>query len=86
MEAAARRARLIDAAHDADPSRAADGRAAELAYADRMEALGRPDRARRGRHAASRKPDASTWNAGGFRAARSPPGSPGTSHGAVPLL
>jgi hypothetical protein len=33
------RARLsIDAAHAADPKRAADGRAAELAYADRMEA------------------------------------------------
>jgi tRNAThr (cytosine32-N3)-methyltransferase len=38
MEAAARARALIDAAHDADPSRAADGRAAELAYADRMEA------------------------------------------------
>jgi len=29
---------LIDAAHDADPTRAADGRAAELVYADRIEA------------------------------------------------
>lgn len=29
---------LIDAAHAGDPSRAADGRAAELVYADRMEA------------------------------------------------
>jgi len=29
---------LIDAAHGADPKRAADGRAAELVYADRMEA------------------------------------------------
>lgn len=38
MEAAARARALIDAAHDADPSRTADGRAAELAYADRMEA------------------------------------------------
>lgn len=28
---------LIDAAHAADPARAADGRPAELAYADRME-------------------------------------------------
>ena len=28
---------LIDAAHAADPARAADGRAAELVYADRME-------------------------------------------------
>ena len=28
----------IDRAHDADPTRAADGRAAELVYADRMEA------------------------------------------------
>ncbi len=34
-----RRARqLIDNAHDADPKRAADGRAAELVYADRLEA------------------------------------------------
>ena len=29
---------LIDAAHAADPARAADGRAAELVYAERMEA------------------------------------------------
>ena len=29
---------LIDAAHSADPSRTADGRPAELVYADRMEA------------------------------------------------
>ena len=29
---------LIDAAHAADPARAADGRAAELVYADRIEA------------------------------------------------
>jgi tRNAThr (cytosine32-N3)-methyltransferase len=29
---------LIDAAHAADPTRAADGRAAELVYAERMEA------------------------------------------------
>ncbi|MES1167059.1 MAG: DUF4202 domain-containing protein, partial [Pseudomonadota bacterium] len=29
---------LIDAAHAADPHRSADGRAAELVYADRMEA------------------------------------------------
>ena len=29
---------LIDRAHDADPRRASDGRAAELVYADRMEA------------------------------------------------
>lgn len=29
---------LIDSAHGADPSKAADGRAAELSYADRMEA------------------------------------------------
>ena len=38
MDAAARARALIDAAHDADPGRTADGRAAELAYADRMEA------------------------------------------------
>jgi len=37
MDAAARARVLIDAAHDADPHRACDGRAAELAYADRME-------------------------------------------------
>jgi tRNAThr (cytosine32-N3)-methyltransferase len=30
--------RLVDAAHAADPKRAADGRPAELVYADRMEA------------------------------------------------
>ena len=29
---------LIDAAHAADPVRTADGRAAELVYADRLEA------------------------------------------------
>jgi tRNAThr (cytosine32-N3)-methyltransferase len=29
---------LVDAAHAADPARAADGRAAELVYADRLEA------------------------------------------------
>ena len=29
---------LIDAAHAADPKRAADGRPAELVYAERMEA------------------------------------------------
>ncbi len=29
---------LIDAAHAADPARAPDGRAAELVYADRIEA------------------------------------------------
>jgi len=34
----ARARTLIDAAHAADPHRAADGRAAELVYADRMEA------------------------------------------------
>lgn len=38
MEAYARARELIDAAHAADPARTADGRAAELAYADRMEA------------------------------------------------
>jgi tRNAThr (cytosine32-N3)-methyltransferase len=38
MDAATRARALIDAAHEADPSRAADGRAAELVYADRMEA------------------------------------------------
>ena len=38
MEDAYRRAReLIDAAHESDPTRTADGRAAELVYADRME-------------------------------------------------
>ena len=34
----ARARQLIDAAHAADPARAADGRPAELVYADRMEA------------------------------------------------
>ena len=38
MAAYARARILIDAAHAADPTRAADGRAAELVYADRMEA------------------------------------------------
>jgi tRNAThr (cytosine32-N3)-methyltransferase len=38
MDAHARARQLIDAAHAADPQRAADGRAAELVYADRMEA------------------------------------------------
>lgn len=37
MNAHARARELIDAAHQADPKRAADGRAAELVYADRME-------------------------------------------------
>ncbi len=37
MDALARARELIDAAHAADPNRAADGRAAELVYADRME-------------------------------------------------
>ena len=37
MDAHARARQLIDAAHAADPQRAADGRAAELVYADRME-------------------------------------------------
>ena len=37
MDAFERARRLIDDAHAADPSRAADGRPAELAYADRME-------------------------------------------------
>jgi len=37
MDAAARARVLIDAAHEADPNRAPDGRAAELAYADGME-------------------------------------------------
>jgi hypothetical protein len=37
MDAAAQARVLIDAAHDADPNRIADGRAAELAYADKME-------------------------------------------------
>jgi tRNAThr (cytosine32-N3)-methyltransferase len=38
MDAYARARELIDAAHAADPTRAGDGRAAELVYADRMEA------------------------------------------------
>ncbi len=38
MDAHASARQLIDAAHAADPQRAADGRAAELVYADRMEA------------------------------------------------
>ena len=37
MDAYARARALIDAAHAADPSRAPDGRPAELVYADRME-------------------------------------------------
>lgn len=37
MEALARARELIDQAHSADPARAADGRAAELVYAERME-------------------------------------------------
>lgn len=38
MEAFARARQLIDAAHAADPKRTPEGRAAELVYADRMEA------------------------------------------------
>lgn len=38
MEPYAQARALIDAAHAADPKRAPDGRAAELVYADRMEA------------------------------------------------
>ena len=38
MDAYAQARSLIDAAHAADPARAADGRAAELVYAERMEA------------------------------------------------
>jgi hypothetical protein len=38
MDAHARARELIDAAHNADPKRNAEGRAAELVYADRMEA------------------------------------------------
>lgn len=38
MDAYARSRELIDAAHAADPTRAPDGRAAELVYADRIEA------------------------------------------------
>ena len=37
MDAHARARELIDAAHGADPGRTADGRPAELAYADNME-------------------------------------------------
>jgi hypothetical protein len=37
MDGYARARELIDAAHAADPNRAADGRPAELVYADRME-------------------------------------------------
>jgi len=37
MDALTRARELIDAAHAADPKRTADGRAAELVYADRME-------------------------------------------------
>jgi len=37
MDAHERARGLVDAAHAADPSRSADGRPAELAYADRME-------------------------------------------------
>jgi tRNAThr (cytosine32-N3)-methyltransferase len=38
MDPHVRARQLIDAAHAADPNRAPDGRAAELVYADRMEA------------------------------------------------
>jgi tRNAThr (cytosine32-N3)-methyltransferase len=38
MDAYAQARALIDAAHAADPKRGADGRAAELVYADRVEA------------------------------------------------
>ena len=38
MDAYAQARELIDAAHAADPKRAPDGRAAELVYAERMEA------------------------------------------------
>jgi len=37
-DAIARARELVDAAHDADPVRTADGKAAERVYADRMEA------------------------------------------------
>jgi tRNAThr (cytosine32-N3)-methyltransferase len=37
MNALARARELVDAAHAADPARTADGRPAELVYADRME-------------------------------------------------
>jgi tRNAThr (cytosine32-N3)-methyltransferase len=40
MDAHAQARQLIDAAHAADPKNAADGRPAELVYADRMEAWG----------------------------------------------
>ncbi len=38
MDVYARARELIDAAHSADPTRLSDGRAAELVYADRVEA------------------------------------------------
>ncbi|MBL9201116.1 MAG: DUF4202 family protein, partial [Opitutaceae bacterium] len=38
MTAHARARQLIDAAHAADPNRAADGRPAELVYGERVEA------------------------------------------------
>jgi len=38
MDAYLQAQQLIDAAHNADPARAADGRAAELVYADHLEA------------------------------------------------
>jgi tRNAThr (cytosine32-N3)-methyltransferase len=38
MDAYARARSLIDSAHSADPARAADGRAAELVYGERIEA------------------------------------------------
>ena len=38
MDVYAKARELIDAAHAADPKRAPDGRAAELVYAERMEA------------------------------------------------
>lgn len=38
MDSHSRARQLLDAAHAADPHRAADGRPAELVYADRMEA------------------------------------------------
>jgi hypothetical protein len=37
MDSYSRARKLIDAAHEADPNRLPDGRAAELVYADRME-------------------------------------------------
>lgn len=46
MNALARARTLIDAAHAADPARSADGRPAELVYAERMEAwIGKLDAA-----------------------------------------